>query len=73
MPYIRETIHGIASMVMLTFTLDMTNMVWQYIGIFTCLSNMTAYALIDVAGLPASQDDSGVVIPAWILMSIWVF
>jgi hypothetical protein len=73
MPHVRGTVHGIGAMVMLVVGSVLTSVVREHLAVFASLSRTTRRLLVDLAGLPMSEDVAEVVLPVGVLMGIWVF
>lgn len=73
MPHIRGIVHGIAAMVVLIVGSVLTGVIREEYEVFAQLSAMTAHYLIEVAGIPVSEEIASVVVPVGVLMGIWVF
>jgi len=72
MPYIRGTIHGIASMIMLIVGTILAETIREEYEIFATLSSTIQYLLLDIARIPVSEEIAGVILPLGILMATWV-
>ena len=73
MPHIRGAIHGTAAMVVLVVGSMLTNAIREEYEVFAQLSATTTHYLIDVAGIPVSEEIASVVVPVGVLMGVWVF
>ncbi|MFC5279990.1 hypothetical protein ACFPM1_14665 [Halorubrum rubrum] len=73
MPHVRGTIHGVAAMVTLVVGSVLTNTIRAEFELFAQLAATTTRLLVDVAGLPISEEVAEVVVPVGVLMGVWVF
>ncbi len=73
MPHVRGTVHGIGAMITLVVGSILTSVVREHLPVFAEISRATRRLLVDLAGLPISEDVAEVVVPVGVLMGIWVF
>ncbi|MFC7114138.1 hypothetical protein ACFQH2_02945 [Natronoarchaeum sp. GCM10025703] len=73
MSHIKGTIHGLASMGAIILAGLTNNLLTEHVGVVERLSELSVRLLVETARLPVDEGVARIVIPAGLVVGLWVF
>lgn len=72
MPYVKATIHAVASMGAIVLTAIVNELVTEHVSVFERIADLSVSVLVDSAGLPMSEDVAKITVPAGLVVGAWI-